>query len=364
MKIAIYTIALNEARNVPTFMDSHRDADLVVIGDTGSTDNTKDLIKQSGGHVVNLRVLPWRFDVPRNALMTLLPEDIDLCLAIDLDERLQPGWRDLIENAWKVGEHNRLKFRYVHNYTAGGAEGAVGLKDFAHARPHYIWKHVVHEKLYYIGPGEEKVCQLPELTVEHHQLKKDSREMYMPLLLQECEHGAPTNQHVFWLAREFVYQQDWTKAVDWFERFLQRTDIWYVEKAHAYKFLGKCYHELKREQAARSAYLQAVTIAPKEREVWLELAYFHAAINEIDLAYYACCQGLRITTRPEHYLTTNYAWGYRLYDLAARCAWNLGYEDQAREHARIAVTMAPDEQHVVETAKGLGLDTEYEVEAG
>ena len=43
MKVAVYTVAKNEAKQVQPFMESCRDADLVVIADTGSTDGTPEL---------------------------------------------------------------------------------------------------------------------------------------------------------------------------------------------------------------------------------------------------------------------------------------------------------------------------------
>ena len=46
MKIAVYTIAKNEAKQVRAYMDSCREADLVVITDTGSSDDTPDLLRQ------------------------------------------------------------------------------------------------------------------------------------------------------------------------------------------------------------------------------------------------------------------------------------------------------------------------------
>ena len=45
MKIAVYAISKNESQFVERFCKSAVDADLIVIADTGSTDNTVELAK-------------------------------------------------------------------------------------------------------------------------------------------------------------------------------------------------------------------------------------------------------------------------------------------------------------------------------
>ena len=48
MKIAVYTIALNEEKHVKRWFESAKDADLLLIADTGSTDKTRFNAKSLG----------------------------------------------------------------------------------------------------------------------------------------------------------------------------------------------------------------------------------------------------------------------------------------------------------------------------
>jgi len=97
MKIAVYTIALNEQDFVQKWYDSAKEADYLLIADTGSTDNTKNFAKELGINVVEISIKPWRFDDARNASLAVIPSDIDYCIALDLDEVLLPGWREELE---------------------------------------------------------------------------------------------------------------------------------------------------------------------------------------------------------------------------------------------------------------------------
>ena len=116
MKIAVYAISKNEEQFVERFCESARQADIILIADTGSTDNTVQKAKEQGAVVHSIAVKPWRFDIARDAALVLLPADIDVCISLDLDEELQPGWREEIEKVWK---EDTTRLRYKFDWGAG-----------------------------------------------------------------------------------------------------------------------------------------------------------------------------------------------------------------------------------------------------
>ena len=103
LKIAVYTIALDEAAHVDRWADSAVDADLRIVGDTGSSDDTVERLLRKGVTVHRIGIRPWRFDDARNAVMALIPGDVDVCVTMDMDVFLAPGWRPKVEAAWTPG---------------------------------------------------------------------------------------------------------------------------------------------------------------------------------------------------------------------------------------------------------------------
>jgi len=102
MKIAVYAISKNEEQFVDRFCASAADADLVLIGDTGSTDDTVNrALRHPNVIVQEICVRPWRFDIARDTVLSLIPGEYDVCVSLDLDEVLQLGWRQEIERVWK-----------------------------------------------------------------------------------------------------------------------------------------------------------------------------------------------------------------------------------------------------------------------
>ena len=84
----IYPIAKNEAHNVAGFVAAAEGAAIYVL-DTGSEDETVDLLRQHGAFVVSHTIAPWRFDHARQAALDLVPNDEDiLCVSLDMDERI------------------------------------------------------------------------------------------------------------------------------------------------------------------------------------------------------------------------------------------------------------------------------------
>jgi glycosyltransferase involved in cell wall biosynthesis len=113
LKVAVYTIALNETAHVERWASSAADADYRIVADTGSTDDTVERLRKAGVTVYRIAVDPWRFDTARNAAMALIPADADVCLTLDMDRYLEPGWRLKLEAAW-TQETTALYCRVVY----------------------------------------------------------------------------------------------------------------------------------------------------------------------------------------------------------------------------------------------------------
>ena len=155
-KVCVYAICKNEAKFVRRWMDSMREADWVVVLDTGSDDGTPQMLRELGAQVTEEIITPWRFDVARNRSLELVPEEADICVCTDLDEILRPGWRVALEAAWTKNT-KRARYRYTWNFNPDGSEGVVFWTDKIHARHGFRWVHPVHEVLEYEQPDYETV---------------------------------------------------------------------------------------------------------------------------------------------------------------------------------------------------------------
>jgi glycosyltransferase involved in cell wall biosynthesis len=314
MKVAVYAIAKNEEQFVEKWIKSAWEADSIVLLDTGSSDNTVEIAKQllkdhPGKNVVESMVFnPWRFDHARNYSLDLVPEDIDFCIALDMDEVLVPGWRDLLEQVPQ--ETTRPRYKYVWSWNDDGSEGLVYGGDKIHKRHGYRWKHPVHEVLKPVGLGEVQNW-VNGFEINHHPDSSKSRGQYFPLLKLAVEEDPEDDRNQFYLAREYYFHSDYENAIPHFEKFLTLSK-WAPERAAAYRYMA-----LMIKDRAESLLYSAVQEDPMRRENWFALANIY--YNKKDWkAVIACCHMIfRVTEKPLDYLCDNDSWGWKPYDLMA-----------------------------------------------
>jgi len=342
MKIAVYTIALNEAANAERWANSAADADYRIVADTGSTDDTEERLAGSGVTVHRIAIRPWRFDDARNAAMALIPADVDVCLSMDMDEFLEPGWRAKLEAAWKP-ETTALFCRKTPRISL---EDPTPLKTFPvknfHCRWGYRFRRPVHEQLAFAG-GAEVVGDCADIVISHVQdHTKSTRNQYLSLMELAHEEDPDDAQICFWLAREHVWANQHDRAADLLQRYLSSpTSTWKEERSEAMRFLAKVQPE-KRQHWLDKARLEA----PHRRETWLDLAEeFHGQADWLNL-FWACTNGLQGTRRTGSYLDDARSWGFRLFDLAAIAAWHLNVMDRAVDWGRKALELDPNNQRL------------------
>jgi hypothetical protein len=336
LKIVVYAISKNEALHVARFCEAARDADLIFVADTGSTDNTVSLLESEGARVAHICIKPWRFDDARNAALAMLPEDFDVCVSLDLDEVLQPGWREEIERAWVPGT---TRLRYGFDWGAG----IVFQYEKIHARHGYRWHHPCHE---YPVPDriEEVWANTDKLLVIHKPDASKSRGQYLDLLRISIEEDPQCPRNAFYYGRELSFAGRWAESIAQCERYLALPRAtWPNERAYAMRTMGRCYQELGNFEAALKVLRLATSEAPGTREPWYELALASYRTERWTECLGAALTCLTIKHRELVYTVDPQVWGAPPHDLASIAAFRLGIYELAVEHAKAAVALAPDD---------------------
>ena len=231
MKIAVYTIALNEEKHVRQWFDSAKDADLLLIADTGSTDGTVELAKSLGIEVHSISVKPFRFDLARNISLSLVPADFDLCIAIDMDETLSENWREIVEQAYQDGI-NWPTYKYVVSWNEITKEILSEIDYFKiHPRKNFEWVYPIHEIVQPIKPSTdiEYNRTFIDVKVWHRQDHSKSRSQYMDLLKVAAQEQPQSWRMNHYLNREYFYQRDWHEILVSAEKALAISGGWDVE---------------------------------------------------------------------------------------------------------------------------------------
>lgn len=340
MRVAVYAICKNEAQFADRFMASCTGADAIVIADTGSDDGSPELLRGLGALVFDVVISPWRFDDARNAALALVPADIDVCVSLDMDEVLQPGWRDALDAAW-TAEATRARFTTVYSRNHDGTPGIVFTNDRIHARHGYRWRHACHEGLYPDRIAETFV-HAAGLQVDHYPDPSKDRSNYLDLLERAVAEEPHSPRMAHYLAREYFFVGRHREAIAEFERYLSFANNYYTdERGASMIYIAKCLTALGED--AEPWFHRAIGESPARREPWINLAELLYLRSDWPGCYAAAVRGLSIQSEGSGYMSDPHCSGATPDDLAAIAAWNLGLHDAALMHARAALTFAPDD---------------------
>ena len=354
LKIVVYAIAKNEAQFVRRWMESMSEADEIVVLDTGSTDETPELLRALGAKVTEETITPWRFDTARNRSLELVDEDADICVCTDLDEVFHPGWRALLEKAWRPG-YSQAVYRYTWNFRPDGSEGVVFWYEKIHARHGFCWTHPVHEILTWVGKGKPG----PRVTVEGIQLDhladpNKSRAQYLGLLELSVKEAPDDDRNVHYLGREYFFYRRWDDCIRTLKRHLSMPSAtWKDERAASMRYIAKCYIHKGQKNVAEGWFYRAIAEAPHLREPWLDLAMMLYEDKRWEGVVYFTGRALEIRERPRTYMTDAEAWGSLPYDLRAIGLYETGRIAEALEAAKEAYNLEPSNNRLLENVLAL-----------
>lgn len=251
MKIAVYAICKDEVHNVADWMKSAADADFICLTDTGSKDGTLDKFYDCDpegnawiqGDIISID--PWRFDDARNAALAHVPSNADVCISLDLDERLPAGWRQLLETKWDVGKHTSAYYTYIFSPQLSYQHNRI------HARKGFRWVHPDHEAPYRYNHGPVRIhdeipLQLPELVIT--QINRNQTAGHRSGILERLQMGLRENpdsaRMTFHLGRELMYLGRYREALKHLERYPHMAGTHRAEAIWNAEAIANCWRNL------------------------------------------------------------------------------------------------------------------------
>lgn len=339
MRIAVYALAKNESANVAAWESSCRDADVRVVTDTGSTDNTVQLLEAAGVTVARGSPVPWRWDDAHNLSMQHVPADVDVCIRLDLDEVLDTGWRAALEAAWKPGS---TRGRYWYHWSTD----VRFLSDRVHARAGYRWAGATHEGLV-CWSGEDVQAWLEGFTIRHHRQPGKAHKTDLTLLRQAVRES-PTDARMAWyLARELDYAHDPETAAA-FHAYLQMPGGAPTERAYAFRVLAR----LEPDKARRHL-LATVLESPSEPEAYLAFARQAYEMDDWVSAVYWARQAVACPPESQTHASDPVAYSAEPADIGSAAAWRLGLHREASMLARVAFARGPGDRRLAANVAAL-----------
>lgn len=260
-RISISMIVKNESSCIEKCLESVKDADEIIVVDTGSEDNTIELVKKYTDKVYFGKEYDWRDDFAFSRNQSLEKCSGDWILIIDADEELEKDGiqkiRELIKNLKEdtvffkttgINDH-----RHVHN-SIRLFKNNKGIK----------WHGKIHNYLS-VGTGYNSDIKLYYGYSNAH--KKDPDRAFRILGKVVIENPECVREK-FYLAREYWYRKKYKTAIFWYEEYL-KTAHFGAEMADAHMMLAYCYRNINNYVKAREHCLQAIALNTNFKEALL-----------------------------------------------------------------------------------------------
>lgn len=313
-KVAVYMICRNEAEFIKRAVLSARTADQIVVCDTGSSDETLQILQELAHQfpisVHSITISPWRYDDARNTALALVRPDIDCCVALDADEVLATGFIEALQNSSFpsspfIVNHS---FKTYWSWRTSLDNVSEHYHERIHSRFGFRWIHPVHEKL--VAQETVSTHWMTELYMVQYPDLGKSRSSYHDLLLQAVIED-PNDWKLFsFLAQEQAQRGDIQQAIQSLHTALRLPN---ADQVYLNWELARLATISGDHVLAESLYMMVTRLdeAKYLRESWYLLARFYQQQHDVQGERAAIVRALACTTKTKGYLQINGAWnGY------------------------------------------------------
>lgn len=265
MKLSACLIVRNEASEIEACLDTLRGFDQIVVCDTGSEDDTVQILtrwaaQREKGMLIDCRYR-WQDDFAhaRNYAASLCTGD--WILHVDADMRLCPSGDRILRDYANHARGNTIAV------TQESIQGGWRNRRVLCHRPGVEWRGAIHEAMECDdGNFAEDVILYYGYSDSHaHDTERNLR-----ILRAEAERD-PSPRTCYYLGAELYERGKIGEAVGWFELCIAKT-AWRAERADAWLYLAKIRWKQSRGDEAREACLKCLVNTPDCREALLLMA--------------------------------------------------------------------------------------------
>lgn len=253
-RISAVLIVKNEAAVLARCLESVKEADEIVICDTGSTDGTLEVARQYTDKVFTDFVWEDHFAKARNHALSKATGD--WILSIDADEFLTSPFSAVRDAAQLGFMAVNVKMTAEH-----GPSSIFWFPRLFRRSPNVWWEGAVHNHISVMGEDVGAVG----ITFGYSPAHGEDPLRSLRILEKEVETHPECVRERFYLGREYFYRGMYDKALPMLGRYIQQSR-YLAEKAEAFLTMARAYWELRMPNDARDALVQALIINPHFKE--------------------------------------------------------------------------------------------------
>lgn len=344
-EICVYAICRNEEKFIDRWYNTVKEADSIIVVDTGSEDNTVDLLRSYGVIVHEQKIIPWSFSEARNLSLSYVPQSTDICVCSDLDNLFIKGWRKLLEESWELcvnKQHLNVQWRYRHIVY----NKSIEIPDLEfydcriHTRKNFKWIYPIHEMLDFTGEQKYQVI-LDTLQVIHMPDNLKSRSAYVTMLENALSQQPSDPRMNYFYGIHYSIRKDWENTIKRLKYYLQLVseDSEAIEEmATAMRKIAISYYNLGMLNDSFYWFEKALSIQSKARINYIEYAKILSK-EKMWLVAKGILERAISIEREEVGIRYNCCWDSTVFILLIDSCINLGLHDTAEGYIDLALSL-------------------------
>ena len=351
-KIGAGIICRDSARTIVDCIESLAGAiDFLSIVDTGSKDNTVNLIRKTcrkSKIPFKLSFMNWvdNFAAARNFAFSFLPFDCDWLFWCDSDDVVWQAERMhyLCKNAPQ--EISSIWFPYHYAVDEYGNPFTVFIRERLLRRANqWIWRDRLHETIQPLSPA--KWMPSEDVIIRHNHIQSDVRNDRNMRILQLMMKENPEDRRVWlYFGHQHFAGRNFKEAAQWYLKFGTDPKGADLERYQALCFASKCFRELNDAQAVDVG-MMGIILFPQFKDAYLEVAHSYRAIGDFDKAIHwaKMSEQKEVIKEPPPLIFINpLEYGFNRHCLLAECYSRKGDYDTAMAELNEAFKIRPNDE--------------------
>lgn len=237
--ISLCMIVKNEEKVLSRCLDSIKNAvDEIIIVDTGSTDNTKEIAEKYTNLIYDFKWID-DFSAARNFSFSKACKDYIMWLDAD-DVLTHENLIKLIDLKKNLTDTDIVMMKYNTAFDENGnATFSYYRERIIRRTAGHIWRGRVHEAIEYTGK-----TIYSDISVNHHSVKTEYSTRNLDIYERQIADGeAMQPRDIFYYGRELYYHKKYDKAIKILSDYLASGKGWIENNIEACRILSFCYCE-------------------------------------------------------------------------------------------------------------------------
>lgn len=291
-RLSVAMIVKNEEVCLARCLQSVKDADEIIIVDTGSEDKTKEVV--TALNLPNIKYIEneykWNDHFGEAYTFASGKTTGDWVLVLDADNQLEDGGIDKIRKIISDADgYDAINYQI---WSAG---------KYSHKLPRIYRKGIKWEYRVHSNPKVEKSKDSDiKIYASYSPAHKKDPDRALRMLKLQHEELPDDARTLYYLAREYWYRNDFTSAIPLFLAHTEKSR-YLPEVADSFVYLARMFWKMQQGDKARTYALEAININSNFKEALLlmaEMSWKHNAKNWIRFAELASNEGVLFNRIP------------------------------------------------------------------